>query len=425
MNPNHDFGMRVADWLRDEAEPVHAGYLGEVLAASRVTRQRPAWSSPERWLPVDLTFPRRRLPVLPSLRLLVAVGLVAMLAALAILAAGSQPRRLPAPFGPAANGSILSEGGDGDIYVSAANGSDTRPIIAGPTFDVGPWYTHDGTGFVFLRRDAAAHTVMMANADGTNVRPLVDTPLRAVDWFEFSPDDRRLAIVHEVALRRAVSVLDLETRALRTLSVPDLDVDNNVLWLPPTGEELIFSARPHATIADGVGLYGIRPDGSDFRSILPVQPEAWPFLNLGISHDGKQLTHWLYEADASADRWGAHVHILDLASGVDRRVVFDTANEDESELRFSPDGTTGVIVAADASGAYVQLVDLVGTNPPRRVGPSFRGDEAKALGFSPDGKQVILAFDNDRPMLIDVATGEMTAGPTTWKVFSTWQRLAP
>jgi hypothetical protein len=52
-------------------------------------------------------------------------------------------------------------------------------------------------------------------------------------------------------------------------------------------------------------------------------------------------------------------------------------------------------------------------------------DVAKALGVSPDGKQVIFAIDEDKPIFIDVASGTVTTGPTEWSVFSSWQRLAP
>jgi DNA-binding beta-propeller fold protein YncE len=116
---------------------------------------------------------------------------------------------------------------------------------------------------------------------------------------------------------------------------------------------------------------------------------------------------------------------VDLATGVDTLMEFDPANEDESELRFSPDGTLGAILAADAEGAYVQLVDLVGSAPPRRVGPSLVGNEPKTFGFSPDGTQVIYAIDNDEPLFIDVATGQVTTGPTKWNIYAGWQRLAP
>jgi dipeptidyl aminopeptidase/acylaminoacyl peptidase len=424
MNPNEDFGLRVAGWLRDEGEPVHAGYLGDVLAATRGARQRPAWSSLERWLPMDLTFPTRRLPVLPSLRLLITVGLIVILAALAIIAVGSRQQRLPAPFGPAANGSILSDSANGDINVSAADGTNTRPLITGPTVDHGPWFSHDGTRFVFAREAGPDVTIMLARADGSDVRQL--TPqLGGMDWYEFSPDDKRLVVVHTVDGRQTLSVLDIDTQAMRDLPIPDLQVMYLVLWRPPNGDELYFTARPSRFALSQAGLYAIRPDGTGFREVLPPRPDQAQYQNLDVSADGAQLAYWQYEQDAVAARSHAYVHLLDLRTGVDRRMTFDPTNDDESLLKFSPDGRTAAIIVATGGRIRLQLVDLTGAAAPRHVGPDLPSTDNLGFGFSPDGKQVVIAFDNAAPTFIDVPTGRVTIGPTVWQVFSSWQRLAP
>jgi Tol biopolymer transport system component len=421
MTTPDTFGRDLSRWLHEDAEHRMSDHLPEVLVRTAATRQRPWWSSPERWLPMESTL---RLAPTPRIAwLLVVLALVvAIVAAIAI--AGSQ-RRVPAPFGPAGNGLILSEGNDGDIYISNADGSHTRPLITDPAEDRGPWYTHAGTHFIFLRQASEIEQrIMIANADGSVVRQLTHEPLMYVDWYDLSPSDERLAIVHRFEGKRTLSILDMATGEVDHLTVPGLNVDNNVLWLPPDGEELIFTARPEFNSSTGAGLYRIRPDDTGFEEILPVRPEEWPYLGLEIAPDGSRLTYWQYEADDSADKWGAHVHVVGLATGDDTRMEFDPANEDESELRFSPDGTTGAILAADADGAYVQLVDLTGSKPPRRVGPDLVGNEPKAFGFSPDGAQVIFSIDNDEPWFVDVATGEVTTGPDTWSVYSSWQRLA-
>ena len=55
MTLNDGFERTVSDWLDEQAGHGMPGYLDEVLARTTRTRQRPAWSSLERWLPVDLT----------------------------------------------------------------------------------------------------------------------------------------------------------------------------------------------------------------------------------------------------------------------------------------------------------------------------------------------------------------------------------
>lgn len=57
-----------------------------------------------------------------------------------------------------------------------------------------------------------------------------------------SPDDTRLAIVHGVDGRRVLSILDIASREVTLLPTPGIDVENDVLWLPPAGERLVFTS---------------------------------------------------------------------------------------------------------------------------------------------------------------------------------------
>ena len=76
----------LSPWLHDDAAFRVPDHLDEVLSVTRETRQRPAWSSLERWLPVDTTF-RPRLFSVPR------AGRLAMVAALILLAAGDRDPR--------------------------------------------------------------------------------------------------------------------------------------------------------------------------------------------------------------------------------------------------------------------------------------------------------------------------------------------
>ena len=98
----------LTQWLETTGITPRPDYVDDLLARTARSRQRPAWRFPERWLPMDLT---ARAPTITGRQVpLRLIGLVALLVlALAVGAAlfvGSQ-RRLPAPFGPAANGVIV------------------------------------------------------------------------------------------------------------------------------------------------------------------------------------------------------------------------------------------------------------------------------------------------------------------------------
>src|SRR4051812_16613648 len=111
MNRTDRFDDIVSDWLHVDAEHRVPEHLDAVLRGTRTERQRPAWSSLERWLPVQTTL--RLTPVPRVAWLLVVLGLILAIGAAALWVGTRQ--RLPAPFGPARNGAIVSSH-DGDIF---------------------------------------------------------------------------------------------------------------------------------------------------------------------------------------------------------------------------------------------------------------------------------------------------------------------
>ena len=82
MTARDDFNGIVSDWLDDQAGRGAPDYLDEVLARTTRTRQRPAWSSLERWLPVQTTLRFIPVPrvawVLSMLALVAAIGVAAL-----------------------------------------------------------------------------------------------------------------------------------------------------------------------------------------------------------------------------------------------------------------------------------------------------------------------------------------------------------
>ena len=130
MTARDDFDRLLSAWFDDDApgrEPEHL--LGQVLARTARTRRRPGWLVPERWLSVQLVTRWQTVPRVAPL--VVALGLLLALLAAALLLSGRP--RLPAPFGPAANGLIAYMSGP-QIVVAPIGGSDPRPLT--PAADV-------------------------------------------------------------------------------------------------------------------------------------------------------------------------------------------------------------------------------------------------------------------------------------------------
>jgi hypothetical protein len=422
MNPDDARSRAISEWLDEFSAHRVPDHLDEVLRQTQARRQRPAWSIPERWLPVDLT--SRAIPVsAPRVgRLLLLALLLLALVAAAGLLAGSQRHRVPPPFGLARNGAVMDWGG-GDIYLADSVNAVPRAIIAGAANDLAPLLSRDGRKFAFLRALSDHETmIMLANIDGSGIRQVTDKPMTDMDWYEWAADDE-LAVVHSDQDRRVLSIVDVASGAVRRLDLGGLDVDNDVYWVPSETDTLVLTAYVHGNPDAPHAIYSIRRDGTGLAQL--TQPRSGPFYNgLNVSPDGRTVAYWNWEDDQSLDGKGSHLHFLDLASGADRIVTFDPSADGETDLHFSPDARH-VVLQREQSDAQLLISSIDGSSPALLVGPHFSLDAEPDYGFSPDGNTVYLAFANTKPQYIDVKTGAIATGPVPFQSFAGYQRLAP
>ena len=131
MTPIDAFERHLPSALSDLAAPATPDYLTDILGRTAATRQRSAWASLERWLPVDIAttrVPTRRLPS----RQLALLAVLALLVSLMLAAyIGTRTTHVPPPFGPAENGRLIYSA-DGDIVIRDGlrvrpGGADQRP----------------------------------------------------------------------------------------------------------------------------------------------------------------------------------------------------------------------------------------------------------------------------------------------------------
>ena len=103
MTTNDAFERNLSIWLHEDAEHHVPDHLEEVLQRTAAARQRPAWSSLERWLPVDTTF-RRSVFARPTCRCanwrscsLIGLLIAALVASLPSGRVDRRPRRSASP----------------------------------------------------------------------------------------------------------------------------------------------------------------------------------------------------------------------------------------------------------------------------------------------------------------------------------------
>jgi len=183
--------------LGDIAMGPYPEYIDDVLATTVQRRQRPAWTFPERWLPMAVV---TRRPVLaPSVpwRTLGALAMILILIAAALAAYIGSQARLPAPFGPARNGLIAYDLG-GDIYTADPVTGAATAIVTGPATDVAPRFSHDGTHVVFERKlEIGTGQLYVARADGSRLtlitpQPVSLTAAKSSTSYDFSPDGQSI-----------------------------------------------------------------------------------------------------------------------------------------------------------------------------------------------------------------------------------------
>ena len=394
MTTNDVFGRNLSTWLHEDAEHHVPDHLAEVLQRTAATRQRPTWSSLERWLPMDTTF-RPRLITLPrASRLVLVAALTIILAALAIIAVGSRQSRLPEPFGLARNGMIVTSR-NGDLYLTDQAATEPRLIPGGEEgFDFSPIFSRDGTRMVFLRSDGplpltgpAVLTLFVANADGTAARA-VTPPTEALDWFDWSPDGTRIAYMS----RGGLYVVDLDEGKPR--QVKNTGTMHFPTWLPPDGKEIVFRLESAAN----PGIYAIAADGTSDRRPLSTTPaiNKFDYQGIAVAPDGSHITFTRW-SEAGLPR----VFALDVATGEETAFPMSTGVGQVGGATYSPDGALVAYARILAPGGFqIVVADADGSGNERAIGPRKPGppggtEVPASWAFAPDGTALMVRYGND------------------------------
>lgn len=431
MMTNDVFGRNLSTWLHEDAEHHVPDHLAEVLQRTAATHQRPAWSSLERWLPMDTTL-RPRLVMLPrASRLVLAAALILILAALAIVAVGSYRSRVPEPFGLARNGMIVTSR-DGDLYVIDPATVESRPISVGDGFDFSPIFSRDGTKMTFLRSDGpisepAVLTLYVANADGSDVRA-VTPPTESLDWFDWSPDGASIAYMS----RGGLYVVDVNEA--RPRQVENTGTMHFPTWLPPDGKDIIYrleSASP--------AIFAIAADGNSERRLLSMTPanNKFDYQSIAVSPDGASITftRWLSDVpDVDTAGWWPRVYALDVETGKEQQFPTAEGTGQRGAATFSPDGSLVAYARIYRTGFFqIVVANADGSGNERTIGPrktgSRDGSEVPASwAFSPDGRALMVRYGDDADgatQLLPLDGSAATSLGSGGFEFVDIQRLAP
>ena len=411
-------------------------YRDNVLQQTARTRQRPAWSFPERWLSM---FDIARQPAFATRLPLRTIGLVLVLVALliamiaAVLIVGSPPP-LPKPFGLAFNGLVAYDSG-GDIFTVDHVAGNATPVVRGPETDLNPRWSRDGTLIAFERKatgGSGAGLLYVAKADGTDLIRLTPDPLPVIDSYAFSPDGTEILISAGVNGVNRFLIAATDGSRMRDLGVSLTATDAS--WRPPDGSEILFMDTGDLTSGDPVngraGIYAVSAAGGRVRTILAPAAD----LNRGLakwSPDGSQISYGQWVDSDCCNTVQTHVmaadgtgdHTLPMPPGAQWQTGPLGWSNDGTRL-FANRGYTGapessrpVAVPADGSGFGIEIDYPHVANGYCCQAVEWAPDDSWILATSVDASEAALG-----QVLLDPVAGTSRALPWTSVSDPAWQR---
>jgi WD40 repeat protein len=441
MTPIDPFERHLPSALTDLAAPYAPDYLTDILGRTAATRQRPAWASLERWLPMQLATSRVPTTRAPWRQLVVLAVLAALLAMMLAVYVGTRTPHVPAPFGPAENGRLVYSA-DGDIVIRDALQDAPRVLLGGPTDDHDPGYSPDGTRLLYLSNEGDDAYLMSASADGTGGIRILDDPIVDNAHVVWAPDSKRVAVVNAPRGIPLLSIVAVDGSGSRPITLTGLR-PTDILWRPPDGHELLVRAiKPAEFRADQsryspIQFYIVDVDGSSPGTVRSVGVDPhdlfgpdWDNSGPEWSLDGNTIFYNVVDP-APGDPGGRYrIHRVNVDGSDDRVMPAPAAEVNEAWPIRSPDGRWLLVehfTWPDQSDPHLTLAVLPadGSGPAHEVGP--RVDDGKDVdrAWSPDGTRILARTGEATMISIDPVSGSYEETGWSSTAFPDWQRRAP
>ena len=234
-----------------------------------------------------------------------------------------------------------------DIYVMNADGSNVRRIVDDPEYDVGPQWSPDGRKIVFMTGRNGNFDVYEMNADGTGQKNLTadnDKPDGAPVW---SLDGNNIAFSRRVEGKSQIFIMDAGGTNLKR--VTDNAANNEAPWWSPDGSKLAFQ-----TDRDGNWeIYVISVDGE----LAQLTDDPSDDLSPDWSPDGTRIAF-------SSNRNGKqHIYVLN-ADGSSVAQITRSAGED-TDPSWSADGQRIAFTSTRDGNSDVYVMNADGSNQTR------------------------------------------------------------
>ena len=283
MNDDTRIERQLPQILADLGAGSSPDYAEIILARTAAARQRPGWVFPERWLPMSALTQRMAAAPRVSWRALAVLALLVLALVSAALYAGSQQRRLPAPFGPAANG-VIPYVSNGDLFAGDPITGESRLLVGGPEGDALPQFSPDGTRLAFIRDVGTTSIkpidIYVAGADGSDPTKITPEPIWDSKSISWTPDGAQPR-GHFEARRRHQQARPVRRGRQR---IGRDDRDGRAGWTScGSGRPMDGRSCIRALVDGKLGLFAMDADGSNPRPLAePTDPASrWTFPSAG------------------------------------------------------------------------------------------------------------------------------------------------
>lgn len=325
------------------------------------------------------------------------------------------------PRGSAMNGAIVF-GQKGDIYSFDPATGETTVVVGGPTNDVAPGFSPDGTRIVFLRTDDASSYI--SAPDGSGLARWADAS-RLAAW-SWSPDGSRIAAIPDGGSAHDLTIWDGGAGPLTTVDV-DAPANAPPQWIDDDTLLLIEEVK------DSVALHywTVNVDGTSLTPVSAVHP----CCETSVDPATKRAAYSDFEPGTE----GSSVHLLDLTTGLDSilpQTALDYVHPEQKynsvpwnyfSPRFSPDGKWIVAIGGPTNRPVLLATD--GTGGAMTLGPLPQNNDPQTITFSPDSTRVLITrSDGVYLFSIPDGAGGLIDWPMKWEAANdenppSWQRV--
>jgi TolB protein len=334
---------RLGAALDEVGGPAGVNYLPDIVAQAGRTRQRPAWTFLERWLPMDIAVPRDGVPRTVFLVAALAMLLALLVATVAIIGSLQAPK----PLTGAANGQLAFASG-GNINVVEPDGSARRILVSGAYELGGMAYSPDGRRLAYWSRAVAGGTwdLIVVDSGGGSPVTLASGVSEVTGWYPaWTPDGTKIAYSARTTPRAGgptcqvfdgdfctsrIFLAAVDGSGARQIGDPALDA-RSPDW-SPNGSTIAFGGG-NASPTIGVHLYVMDGDGSNVRQLSDVIGAGWTFVRVDWSHDGTKIAGQAMDTGSIAE-WDIWIIPLDGSAPTD---VGAHTGGDEKLPSWAPD----------------------------------------------------------------------------------------